>query len=129
LAQRLIEGVDVPEHELGGGGLVVSAGSELPYEGALHLVEALRADPQLVCPPELCSVVDEIADDLAYLSRREQHRAPDRRRPHTLRAVSLAAAVLLRRVTGSARSLPGLDEPQLATARATIDALLGAGPA
>jgi hypothetical protein len=112
-AQRLLE--DDPEPRANG--LRVSPATELPYEGLVHLLEAFRLDPGLRAPEGLHDVCDEVADDLAYVSRREIHRPPEARRRFTHGIASVAAALLLRRLTGSERELPGVPEPTLEQAR------------
>ncbi len=57
--------------ELALGGLRVSPMSQLPFAGFDHLLAAFRADPQLRAPERFREVIDGIADDLAYMSRRE----------------------------------------------------------
>jgi len=126
MAQRLLEGVPVPDEELGGtGGLRISPASQLPYEGFLHLLQALRLDPSIKAPTNLRNVFDSIADDLAYVSRRELEPGPHKRRRYTLREASLSAAVLLRRLTESDRELPGVASPSLQKAMEIIDEELG----
>jgi hypothetical protein len=66
-------------------------------------------------------VFDAVADELVYVSRRETHRPPEQRRLYSLRQASLAAAVLLRRLTGTARELPGVASPAAEAACAVID--------
>ena len=124
-AQRLLEGVPVPDEEVGTGGLLISPITHLPYEGFFHLLQALRLDPSIKSPAKLREVFDSVADDLAYVSRRELEPGPDRRRRYTLREASVSAAVLLRRLTGSDRDLPGVASPRLERAMEIIDAELG----
>jgi len=104
---------------------LVSPATELPYEGFLHLIEAIRRDPAITAPSSLREVFDAVADDLAYVSRRELHRPPDQRRRYTLREASLAAAVLLRRLTRSERALPGVASITLERVSVIIEQDLG----
>jgi hypothetical protein len=120
VAQQLLEGIAVPDEALAIRA-VVSPASELPYEGFFHLVEAVRRDRAVRAPPSLREVFDAVADELAYVSRRETHRPPEQRRVYSLRQASLAAAVLLRRLTGTARELPGVASPAAEAASAVID--------
>jgi hypothetical protein len=124
-AQRLLEGIPVAEEKLGVDGLLVSPASALPYEGFFHLIESLRLDPRITAPEELRAVFDDVADDLAFFSRRELHQPPEQRGRYTARAASLGAAVLLRRMARSGRELPGVASPSLAHATQIIDAELG----
>jgi hypothetical protein len=87
----------------------------------IHLVEAVRLDPAIKASENLREVFDSVADDLASFSRRELHRPPDQRRRHTLQDASLSAAVLLRRLTGCDRKLPGVGSLNLEIAREIID--------
>jgi len=112
IAQRLLEGAPVPD-EIGAGGLRVSPATDLPYEGFFHLIESLRLDSSIQPTPDLCQVFDDIADNLAYVSRRELHRGIARRHRYTMREVTVSAAILLRRWTGSGRELPGVMKPLL----------------
>lgn len=105
-AQRLLDGDPEPVSDDLGGGLRVSPQTELPYEGFLHLVAAARHEPDLRAPSPLRDVLDSVADDLAYVSRREIHRPPDARRRYSHGLASVAAALLLRRLTGTERELP-----------------------
>lgn len=124
IAQRLLEGAPV-SGDVGPGGLRVSPATTLPYEGFFHLIEAIRREPSIVAPRDLREVFDAVADDMAYVSRRELHAAPDERRRYTLRLASVSAAVMLRRMTGSDRELPGLVSSTLDVAKEIIDAELG----
>ena len=119
-AQRLLDGDPEPSSGDGAGSLRVSPATELPYEGFLHLIEAVRLDPELRASEHLRDVLDGVADDLAYVSRREIHRPPDARRRYSHGLACVAAAVLLRRLTGSARDLPHIAPSTLELARAII---------
>lgn len=121
IGQRLLEGVPVPEEKIGTADRPVSPATELPYEGFFHLIEAVRLDPAIKAPENLRMIFDAVADDLAFFSRRELHRPPDKRRQHTLQAASLSAAVLLRRLTNCDRELPGVASPRLEMAAETIE--------
>ena len=120
-AQRLLDGDPVPEGELGIGQLRVSPGTELPYEGLFHLIEAVRADRAAEVPGPLREVADAVADDLAYASRREVRRPPDEPRRYSHSMACLAAAVLLRRLTGTSRELPRAHPALLAAADEILD--------
>jgi hypothetical protein len=120
-AQRLMDGDPVPDSDLGAGGLRVSPLTELPYEGLFHLIEAVRADPATEVPGQLREVADAVADDLAYASRREVRRPPDELRRFSHPMACLAAAVLLRRLTGTSRELPRADPARLAVAADILD--------
>jgi hypothetical protein len=122
-AQRLIEGV-AGDDEGGAGGLLVSPATDLPYEGFFHLIEAVRLDPELRAPAALRGVFDAVADDLAYASRREVHRPPDRMRRYSHRVACVSAALLIRRFTSNDRELPGVQSPTLQLTRDVIDAEL-----
>jgi hypothetical protein len=124
VAQRSLEDAPVPR-EIGAGGLTVSPATNLIYEGFFHLIEALRLDPSIKVSAELREVADYVADDLAYVSRRELHTAPDKRRRYSLRLASVAAAVLIRRLTESDRELPGVLSATLEVAAEAIEAELG----
>lgn len=106
-AQRLLEGVAWDRNALAGP-LIVSPMTMLPYEGFFHLIQAFRLEPSLTAPAGLRPLADDIADDMAYVSRRELHFPPERRKRHAHRTASLCAAMLLRRLTGSHRELPGV---------------------
>jgi len=121
IAQRLIEGVPMRDEDMARSVPLVSPATELPYEGFFHLLEAIRREPAITAPPGLEKVLDAVADDLAYVSRRELHRPPEQRKRYTLREASLGAALLLRRLTGSDRPLPGAAAPSLDGARGIID--------
>lgn len=108
IGQRLLEGVPVSDEQIGMNVLLISPATELPYEGFFHLIEAVRLDPAIKAPENLREVFDAVADDLAYFSRRELHRPPDKSKRHTLMGASLSAAVMLRRLTKSDRKLPGV---------------------
>lgn len=127
IAQRLVEGVAVRDEDLASSMPPVSPATELPYEGFFHLIEAIRRDPAIAAPPSLCEVFDAVADDLAYFSRRELHRPPDRRKRYTLREASLCAAVLLRRLARTDRALPGAAPTALDIARSVIEQELRCG--
>ena len=77
IAQRLMENVPVAEDKLGAGGLRISPSSSMPNAGFIHLIESLRLEPNITAPAELRDVIDGVADDLAFFSRRELHRSPD----------------------------------------------------
>jgi len=123
-AQKLLEGIDVPDEELGTGGLRVSPITLLPYEGFFHLLQALRLDPSLTAPANLREVFDSIAEDLAYISRRELELPPDQSKRYSLRIASVAAALLLRRLTRNTSELPGVMAATVTLAREIIDAEL-----
>jgi len=124
-AQRLMDGDPVPEGDLAIGGLRVSPATELPYEGLFHLIEAVRADPATKIPGPLREVADAVADDLAYASRSEVRRSPDELRRYSHPMACLAAAVLLRRLTGSSRELPRAGPARLAVAAEILETELG----
>ncbi len=113
IAQRILEDDPVPENERHVGSIHVSPQTELLYEGFFHLLEAVRLDPAIKAPAHLRDVFDSVADNLVFISRCNFHRPPDRRKRHSLRDASLAAAVLLRRLTDSKHKLkapaPSLD--------------------
>jgi len=117
VAQRLVDGDPEPSREADGSALRVSPGTELPYAGFEHLVEAFRLDPGLRAPESVHDVLDSVADDLAYVSRREIHRPPDARRRHSHSLACVAAALLLRRLTGSERELPRVSPSTVERAR------------
>jgi hypothetical protein len=123
-AQKLLDGVDVPDEELGTGGLRVAPITLLPYEGFFHLLQALRMDPSIKAPTNLHVVFDSIADDLSYFSRRELELPPDQRKRYSLRMASVVAALLLRRLTGSTRELPQVMPATITLATEIIDAEL-----
>lgn len=125
LAQRLLEGVFVSDEELKKSELRVSPITLLPYEGFFHLINALRLDQSIRAPESLRDIFDSVADDLAYVSRRELEPGPNNRRRYTLREASLCAAVMLRRLTGSDRELPGVAAPSLERAMEIIEVELG----
>jgi hypothetical protein len=120
-AQRLLDGDPVPEGDLGVGPLRVSPATELPYEGLFHLIESVRADPAAQVPGPLREVADAVADDLAYASRREVRRPPDEPRRYSYPMACLAAAVLLRRLTGTSRELPRAHPALLAVATEILE--------
>ena len=62
-----------------------------------------------------------VADDLAYASRREVRRPPDELRRYSHPMACLAAAVLLRRLTGTSRELPRVHPVRLAAAAEILD--------
>jgi hypothetical protein len=124
IAQRLLEGAPVPD-EIGAGGLRISPATRLIYEGFFHLLEALRLDPSIKVPGELRELADGVADDLAYVSRREMHMPPDKRKRYSLRQASVAAAVLIRRLTESSRELPRVMATTVEDATEIIDTELG----
>jgi hypothetical protein len=120
-AQRLLDGDPDPPHAGdGAGGLRVSPATELPYEGLGHLIAAVSLDPALRAPERLHDVLDGVADDLAYVSRREIHRPPDARRRYSHGLACVAAALLLRRLTGSGRDLPRVAQSTVERAREVI---------
>jgi hypothetical protein len=123
-AQRLLEGV--PERaQASSCGLRVSPMTSLPFEGFFHMLQACRLDPAITVPADLREIADEVADDLAFVSRRELHWPPDRPRRYSHRLACVAAAVLLRDMTGSKGGLPGVMSPTLNAAREIIAAELG----
>ncbi len=124
IAQKVLEGAPGPD-DAGLGGLRVSPATVLPYEGFFHLLHALRLDRSIKAPVNLRELFDAVADDLAYASRRELHGSTDKPRRYSVRAASVAAAVLLRRLTGSDRELPGVAAPTLEIATEIIDTELG----
>jgi hypothetical protein len=103
----------------------VSPGAVLPYDGFEHLVQSARLDPHLRAPGRLRDVLDAVADDLAYVSRREIHRPPDARRRYSHGLAAVAAALLLRRPTGSEADLPRA-ALTVERAREVVDAELSA---
>jgi hypothetical protein len=113
IGQRLLEGDSIPDEATGGSGLIISPATELPYEGFFHLLEAIRMNPDIQAPESLGEVFDAVADDLAYVSRREIHRPPDKARRYSHKLACLSAAVLLRRLTGTNRTLPGVGSTTL----------------
>jgi hypothetical protein len=113
VGQRLLEGAPVTSAESGPGGLRVSPATELPQEGLAHLLQAVRLAPELRAPERLLEIFDGIADDLAYASRREIHRPPEARSRYSHRVTCVAAALLLRELTGTNRPLPGVDASTL----------------
>jgi len=122
--QRLLEGV--PERaETGTCGLRVSPMTSLPIEGFFHLVQARRLDRTIMVPADLREVADEVADDLAFVSRRELHWPPDRPRRYSHRLACVAAALMLREMTGNASDLPGVASPTRDAARGIIATELG----
>lgn len=123
VSQRLLEGAPL-ESDAETAGLRISPATDLPYEGFFHLIQALRIDPSIKTPENLRQVCDAVADDLAYVSRRELHTPPGKRKRYTLRLASVAAAILLRRLTESSRDLPGVMSPTLETAAEIIEAEL-----
>lgn len=123
IAQRLLE--DAPVRDEVDAGLRISPATELPYEGFFHLIQAVRLHPAIKAPESLREVFDAVADDLAFVSRRELHRAPDKRRRYSHRVACLSAAVLLRRLTSNDRELPGVASPELEGAMEIIDEELG----
>jgi hypothetical protein len=66
-----------------------------------------------------------VADDLAYVSRREIHRPPDKARRYSHKLACLSAAVLLTRLTGTNRSLPGVGSTTLDCTMEIIEGELG----
>lgn len=119
--QRMLEGVPTREpHVMNTAGL--SPCTKLAYEGFFHLVEARRADDALSTPRELHEVMNEVADDLAFFSRRE---LPSINRRHAGRTTAIAAAMFLRQLTGSDQPLPGVAPVSLRVAgellRAELD--------
>jgi hypothetical protein len=124
-AQRLLDGDPDPHGDEGAGGLRVSPATELPYEGIRHLIAAHSLDPALRAPERLHEVLDGVADDLAYVSRREIHRPPDARRRYSHGVACVAAALLLRRLTGSERDLPRVAPSTVERAREIVEAELG----
>ena len=78
--------------------------TRMPFAGLDHLLAAFRADPRLSAPADLHAVIDAVADDLAYTSRREIRTS----QRHSHGVTCIAAALLLRRLTGSDRELPGV---------------------
>jgi hypothetical protein len=126
VAERLLDGDADPRADEGAGGLRVSPGTELPYDGFEHLVQSARLDPQLRAPQRLREVLDAVADDLAYVSRREIHRPPDARRQYSHGLAAVMAALLLRRLTGSEADLPRVPTSTGAIAREILDAELSA---
>jgi hypothetical protein len=118
-AQRLLEGV--PERaQAGTSDLNISPMTRLPIEGFYHLLEARRLDRTIMVPPDLRAIADEVADDLAFASRREIHRRPDRPGRYSHRLVCVAAALLLRDMTGTVDALPGVMEPTRTVAQEAI---------
>jgi hypothetical protein len=97
----------------------------LIYEGFFHLIQAVRLGPSIQAPANLRDEFDAIADNLAYVSRREFNTAPSRRRRYPLRLASISAAVLLRRLTGSDRELPGVMSPLVESATEIIKTEVG----
>jgi hypothetical protein len=123
--QRLMDGDPVADSDLGIGGLRVSPATELPYEGLFHLVEAVRADAATKVPGPLREIADAVADDLAYASRSEVRRPPDEPRQYSHPMACLAAAVLLRRLTGTSRGLPRADPARLTVAAEILETEIG----
>ena len=123
-AQRLLEGV--PERaQASSSGLRVSPMSSLPFEGFFHLLQARRFDRTIMVPADLREIADEVADDLAFVSRRELHWPPNRPRRYTHRLACVAAALLLRDMTGNAGDPPGVLSPTRDAAREIIATELG----
>ena len=91
-AQRLLDGDPSRAPATVPAAFAVSPATELPYEGFLHLIEAVRLDPELRASEHLRDVLDGVADDLAYVSRREIHRPPDARRRYSHGLACVAAA-------------------------------------
>jgi len=110
IGQRALEGASAP-HEENASEPRTCPATDLLYEGFFHLIEAVRLDSSIEAPAALRDQFDAIADDLAYVSRRELHAPADRRKRYSLRIASVAAAVLLRRLTRTAKELPGVMEP------------------
>jgi hypothetical protein len=108
IAQRLLEGAEVAEESLGGGGLRVSPATPLVHAGFAHLINALRRDPAARVPTELIPTAEAIADDLAFASRRELHSAVVRNQRGDYAEICRANAVLLRRLCLSTRELPAI---------------------
>jgi hypothetical protein len=104
--QRLLEGGATKDRTTQAGPLIVSPMTRLPYEGFFHLIQAFRLEHSLSAPASLSPLADDIADDMAYVSRLEVHSPPEQRKRHAHRTASLGAAMLLRRLTGSDRELP-----------------------
>jgi hypothetical protein len=107
-SQKLLEGVNDGTVYKEKSELPVSTDTALYYEGFFHLLQTFRIDPSIRAPIKLIKVFDDIADNLAYISRRELHVQPANRKRYTLRLASVAAAILIRRLTGSKRELPGV---------------------
>ena len=106
-AQRLLEGA-AKDRTFQVGPLLVSPMSRLPYEGFFHLIQALRLDPSITAPASLRPVADEVADDMAYVSRRELHFPRSSASATHTAPPAWARAMLLRRLAGSDRELPGM---------------------
>ncbi|MDW8214031.1 MAG: hypothetical protein RMJ55_10770 [Roseiflexaceae bacterium] len=103
-----LEGVPMPDEKSGVDRLRISPGTRMPYEGFSHLLEAVRLNPAITAPDSLREVFDAVADDLAYVSRRELRGSFDGPLRYSHRTACLAAALLLRRMTGTDRALPGV---------------------
>lgn len=102
--QRIIEDAPLDDEDLRPGGLGVSPMTRMPFAGLDHLIAAFRADPGIAMPQDLHDVIDGVADDLAYTSRREIQTS----QRHSHGQTCIAAALLLRRLTGSEHELPGV---------------------
>ena len=75
-------------------------------------------------PKDLREVADAVADDLSYASRREIRRPPDEPRRYSHPTACLAAAMLLRRLTGTGGELPGASPARLATVAEILESEL-----
>ena len=121
IAQRLLEGEPVLDEDLRRGYLATSPIPRLPYEGLFHLLQAIRLEPSIRAPLELRNVFDSVADDLAFVSRRDLERPPNAQARYTFREATLAAALLLRRLTGTQLGLAGVFDLSIQRASKIID--------
>ncbi len=111
-----------------GGGLLVSNGTLLVYEGYFHFIESLRKDPQVRFASELEPVVGEVLEHLTWYVRQEFHGLGGGL-PYNLRSAALGAILLLHRLGRSNTPLPSAVERSRATLEENIENHLRSGPA
>jgi hypothetical protein len=105
--QKLFEGSVVTNQQLGDE-IRISPNTALYYEGFFHLLQAFRMDPLIKAPSQIHEVLEDVINNLAYISRRELYAPPNSRKKYTFRIASVAAACLIQRLINSNKDLPGV---------------------
>lgn len=100
---------------LAGGGLIVGANTSMVREGFFHMIEALRAEPEIKFAVGTQPAVSDVLKQMSWYMRQEFHGFDDARKPD-LRSSAAAAALLLYRLGGSTAPLSPLQDREGAEA-------------